>query len=933
MAFTAPNQLSTVQSILFRAALRFNREINQFHNNNLQFVIIDNYRIYKQPLIRLIKHYLPSLAEEQFNDEGLFFSEFSKFVRNRKNLNQLTGRLLLRDSLIKDLLNLNQLEESKQLSALEQTVTRQILQDTIEKTSTSEKLVHQPNQTIFSPPQLGVNPTSAAPPTPPLSQNRAKGSLHQSTPTQDQPKTPNRILENNPPAINNSPPRPILFLTEQPAKLVNNFLRPLTLLVKKTEIPYPIKNTAKNLTSFASIKIKSVIQRHRLPFYSGLASGVVGFSVSGFNPIIGLGAGLAGGFIVPEVIKKISAAESAASTASTKQPPPSQNTSTVLSPSIVTNPSWPRSNLSSLPPVRSYQFPGYRPSFSTSFKRVFTSGRSSPFPSSGFYSIKNRSTVVKLALPLLLFFIGGFLFLSFLPGNDTPSTEASLADKITLVKSGPTAVANESTFEYSIKVTYQGRGKADIQVSDTLPSTLNYLSSNELGQLQPGPAGTGQTVVWTIKELPAATTKQLILRVESLSQANNSYVTNKAQATITQVIGIHTSSPVGICQFTRANKSSFINSAKLQSYFEEVAVKSGISAAILASVAMHETQDFVVNAKDNHDAFSGGIKADPRGGNTCRYLTTSVDGALGLMQVIPPTSVLSWANPAANDKNGVSKGAQWAGKSFDSLTVEDYCDIKTNIYLAAGVIFSKNGDKIPTTAEEIEKAVCRYYGGTCFYQGGFNYGAEAARDFLACQAAATATRPTPPSPPTSDIAQAIQNKFGIVMQGFNDQQLKWGWEKFWEISNTNFSSYVTGKAVIRHSDPNTEFSSFTGNCTPTESNPNVYLKPSDEKIFKHILIHELGHIMLGCNTPEVVGQAEHQQALQKEGSVSIYADNPQACVSGTAYRINEDYAETVSYYLVPEYTDQLCGGGSVKPLQTNYPMHYNLMKRLLEKGD
>lgn len=206
------------------------------------------------------------------------------------------------------------------------------------------------------------------------------------------------------------------------------------------------------------------------------------------------------------------------------------------------------------------------------------------------------------------------------------------------------------------------------------------------------------------------------------------------------------------CKFTRAGTSNPVSSSKLLSIFQEVSAKSGVPASALATLAMHETQDFTANAKDDHSAFSD---PDPTSNTGCKYfVSTKMDkdgnpikigssstGALGIMQVQPPKSIHdaiaaqsdipSFDSVGAYSADGVNRGAQMIGKTADTLTLTDFCDIRTSVYLGAGVLISKNGGKPPTSGSEVNQSVCRYYG-TCQY-GAYNYGDEAQKDFENCK--------------------------------------------------------------------------------------------------------------------------------------------------------------------------------------------------------
>lgn len=208
------------------------------------------------------------------------------------------------------------------------------------------------------------------------------------------------------------------------------------------------------------------------------------------------------------------------------------------------------------------------------------------------------------------------------------------------------------------------------------------------------------------------------------------------------------------CKFTRDGLATPIASSRLISLFAEAAAKTGVPAAALATLAMHESSVFTSTAKDNHDAF-GNSNITAATGCTHFGLTgigASKTGALGLMQVQPPkkihdviaaaTAGMKDAIPAfdsvgAYSADGVERGAKFVGKTADILTLQDFCDVRTSIYLGAGVLISKNGGKPPTTDGEVNKSVCAYYGSCVYDKEGvvYNYGNEAQQDFENCKPA------------------------------------------------------------------------------------------------------------------------------------------------------------------------------------------------------
>lgn len=198
---------------------------------------------------------------------------------------------------------------------------------------------------------------------------------------------------------------------------------------------------------------------------------------------------------------------------------------------------------------------------------------------------------------------------------------------------------------------------------------------------------------------------------------------------------------ISSCKFNYQGNKYEIPSSTLRGLITEVAGKTGVPASVLAGVAMHEGPAFTPKALDSHDAFQNkgfsGIDCLP-------HFPTSDTGALGLMQVQTPENLKPQNaknyNPAAVSLDGIKRGLAFLGRDISSLATQDFCDIRTNIYLGAGVLISKNGGIPPTTADQVKNAVCGYYGSPCTYNG-FNYGDEVKSDFENCQSQSPVTPP------------------------------------------------------------------------------------------------------------------------------------------------------------------------------------------------
>jgi hypothetical protein len=177
-------------------------------------------------------------------------------------------------------------------------------------------------------------------------------------------------------------------------------------------------------------------------------------------------------------------------------------------------------------------------------------------------------------------------------------------------------------------------------------------------------------------------------------------------------------------------------------------------------------------------------------------------------------------------------------------------------------------------------------------------------------------------PPPADIRQGIIDQFGITMNGFQPQQLQWAWEKFWDVSHTNFIDLVRG----------TEITAFDGmseqtGCRSFLLRSSLGIDRGDETLFKVVLIHEMGHIIYHCNVESKAHIVDHENAFSAEGGMTLYGET--ACY-GTE-PTHEDYAEMIAYYLNPGVIEQTaCGSRGVVPFADGkYPLHFMTAKEIL----
>lgn len=188
--------------------------------------------------------------------------------------------------------------------------------------------------------------------------------------------------------------------------------------------------------------------------------------------------------------------------------------------------------------------------------------------------------------------------------------------------------------------------------------------------------------------------------------------------------------------------------------------------------------------------------------------------------------------------------------------------------------------------------------------------------------------PVAPVVDPAGLRQAIIDKFDLTLNGYDNNHLKWAWEKFWEVSNTNFIKIVRGSVIVV--DSNSRQVGCPGGVA-------VYLDQYTESLFKYAIIHELGHVIRNCPSTATSFYADHLNALNKERGVTYYANNAPICTGSD--NPSEDYAEMIARYLSPGISIQLLKGnpangcnppaGETINLKDNFPMHYNVARSIL----
>lgn len=371
------------------------------------------------------------------------------------------------------------------------------------------------------------------------------------------------------------------------------------------------------------------------------------------------------------------------------------------------------------------------------------------------------------------------------------------------------------------------------------------------------------------------------------------------------------------CTFQRGDhvtpKESF-KSPQLLGYFIEASQKSGVPAELLAAIARVESPSSVNLTDETLASFSCPI---------------SPTGARGLMQIQPPGTT-------GHDPAAVSNGARLLGKELSSLTTEDFCDVRTSVFMASGFILKKlqylgHGDAQTwnpewTTNQQIIHSVARSYYGCLLYpscsSGPHSYGEDVwqsmqgcknpsltggsgtggtssiARSNKVCTKVGNPTTPSPcagspgggvipgtPAPPVEPGQHRLKIKelFNVDMQGaWDETHLKWVYEKFYELQSTNFIKLVSGEPVT------------LCNCVPNQMTGTVQMSQSgiyasDRELFLGTLIHELGHAIYHHKPAGSTLINEHNNLYATQGTVSSY--------SRAGFDKTENYPEMLAYCL------------------------------------
>lgn len=382
-----------------------------------------------------------------------------------------------------------------------------------------------------------------------------------------------------------------------------------------------------------------------------------------------------------------------------------------------------------------------------------------------------------------------------------------------------------------------------------------------------------------------------------------------------------TGGSIASCRFTRSRSTNTIKSTTLQGWIVNAANIAGIPPSVLASVTMHENANFVANRDDTDPAIQGN-RLCTEGTPFCEQRGQKLhDGAC------TPTEISTGARTAR------AIGLMQIVDVFNPG--RDLCSITESLAIAASKLRA-DGITAQPTQEQINQAINRYYN-SCTY-GSYSYCGEVWTDFQNCQAARAPIGPSrpgvKPAAPIVDpgrLRESIISEFGITMNGFSPQYLQLSWEKFWDISNTNFNRLVRGSVINAVPSGISQQLGCPGQAVAVQLR-----QYSDQQIFKYALIHELGHVIRNCHGNSANFREDHINAFHRERGVTYYANNARCTGSDN---LSEDYAETITRYLFPNLSIQILAakperGCNPPPtesvnLQRDFPLHYNVARSIL----
>lgn len=176
-------------------------------------------------------------------------------------------------------------------------------------------------------------------------------------------------------------------------------------------------------------------------------------------------------------------------------------------------------------------------------------------------------------------------------------------------------------------------------------------------------------------------------------------------------------------------------------------------------------------------------------------------------------------------------------------------------------------------------------------------------------------------PESGEYEEALKSEFGVIMNGFSEEEMRWAWELLWSVSDTNFPYLIEG--IIYTKDGTEGGFSKQVQCG-WNGEPDVkFASYSNEVQFKNLLVHEAGHYIHCRDWVETEGNLleEMDQIMEAEGAVSAYGEGD----------TNENFADMIMYTLAP--ADGFVSVGEGNPENPIYngskPLHKEFAMRIL----
>ncbi len=196
---------------------------------------------------------------------------------------------------------------------------------------------------------------------------------------------------------------------------------------------------------------------------------------------------------------------------------------------------------------------------------------------------------------------------------------------------------------------------------------------------------------------------------------------------------------------------------------------------------------------------------------------------------------------------------------------------------------------------------------------------------------------TPTGAYPENLRKELFDKYNVTVdQSYTDEHVKNIYELFICLSGTRFPSLVGNTSIIN----GTTFIDGVGEtigmgCGSGFCNIYITEMPGRPTTFKFLLTHEFGHVISYNNLREVTLKTEFENIWAEENGISAYSrrNGESGCNGGAS--MEEDYAETVAYFLHPNAgeTTGACNADEDKsnPLYTTskYPRHIELIRKVL----